>query len=152
MITQFPVFTCICTYLYLLYTDKQKAHFLDDDENPDFSLQISPTPSSQAMNDRMEKVEVTLNKILEFLERGNQPNVFAPPVLQPAAPTQPMPQPAPATPTRQCRSLPPPFSQCRSLPSPLGQCYSLPLPLSQCYSLPLPLSQCYSLPFPLSQR
>ena len=67
MTAQFPVFTCTCTYLYLLHTGKQKAHFLDDDENPDFSLQISPTPSPQAINVRMEKVDMTLNKILEFL-------------------------------------------------------------------------------------
>ena len=36
---------------------QQKAHFLDDDKNPDFSLQISPTPSPQAMNGRIKKVE-----------------------------------------------------------------------------------------------
>ncbi len=127
MITQFPMF--MCTYLHLLYTGKEKAHFLDD-ENSDFSLQISPTPSPQAMNSRMEKVEMTLNKIMEFLERGNQPNVFASPMLQPAAPTQPASQPAaqasqpmlqPAAPTQPM--LQPIFpTQPASQPATLPQC------------------------------
>ena len=72
---------------------------------------------------------MTLNKILEFLERGNQPNVFAPPVLQPAAPTQPMPQPAPAT-----QPMPQPAAPTQPMLQPTAptQPASQPANLRQC--------------------